>query len=116
VYSATWDDSRQAGVVYREPIKFCWEVVSRRCLFELNHSNTVRAAAVTPDGRQIIVGEAFGDVVVWDLAEITVPQAAVPQPNRKWLSVAVGNFFSRPPSSTPAEEEPPAHHGNKLAT
>jgi len=91
---------------------FCLGFVSRRCLFELNHSNTVRAAAVTPDGRQIIVGEAL-----WWFG--ILPRSRCPKPlplNRKWLSVAVGNFFSRPPSPTPAEEEPPAHHGTKLAT
>jgi len=43
------------------------------------------------------------------------PKPLSPSPT-EWLSVAVGNFFSRPPSPTPAEEEPPAHHGTKLAT
>ncbi|MBW4635842.1 MAG: hypothetical protein KME30_29355 [Iphinoe sp. HA4291-MV1] len=116
-FGCNWDfrmiPVRQALFTRRDRTVFICDLVSRRCLFELDHSHTVRAVAVTPDGQKIIVGESFGDVVVWDISEIDALQAAVQptQPENGFLS-RLRNFFSRPPSLI----ELPAHHSKKLAT
>jgi WD40 repeat protein len=56
----------------------------------LTHTSQILAAAASPDGRYMLVGDDVGNTILWDLAENTT--VALPtRPGRKPISAVAFN-------------------------